>query len=175
MRRDRWNVVTTWKFVVFSIAIILFFCLLLGDGDGFILLLDHANLLFHEAGHVIFGFFGSTLGLYGGTIGQLVFPVVIAVYFWREAKPVGCAVCVVWFFQNFLNIAWYMADARAQLLPLVGSGEHDWTDILFRWGVLASDTKIAAFVNALGWLGMLGAWLWLCWRWYSGSAVRRSA
>ena len=59
-------------------AMIILFAVILFDGDGFILLLDHANLAFHEAGHLFFGVLGDTLGLYGGTLGQLVFPVVSA-------------------------------------------------------------------------------------------------
>lgn len=58
-----------------------------------------------------------------------------------------------------------MADARAQLLPLVGGGDHDWTNVFSRWGVLSSDTVIAAVVHSAGWLGMLAAWGWLVWRW----------
>jgi hypothetical protein len=56
---------------------------------------------------------------------------------------VGFAVAGAWLFENLLNIARYMADARAQILPLVGGGEHDWTNIFSRWDVLASDTLIA--------------------------------
>ena len=61
-------------------------------------------------------------------------------------------VCTVlaWLFQNFWNIARYMADARAQVLPLVGNGEHDWTEIFSRWGVLRRDTGIAGFVTSPG-------------------------
>lgn len=56
-------------------AIVALFAVYGGSYKRFIPILDHANLAFHEAGHVFFGFLGSTLGLYGGTLGQLVFPV----------------------------------------------------------------------------------------------------
>jgi hypothetical protein len=62
----------------------------------------------------------------------------------------------VWGFENLLNIARYVADARAQVLPLVGGGEHDWTALLDRWGCLAQDTAIAQVIRAMGWL----AWRW---------------
>jgi len=54
-----------------------------------------------------------------------------------------------------------MADARAQVLPLVGGGEHDWTAIFARWGVLSYDTRIAGLVSAIGWLGLSGCGLWI--------------
>jgi hypothetical protein len=58
-----------------------------------------------------------------------------------------------------------MADARTQELPLVGSGDHDWTTIFGDWGVLHWDTSIAGAVRLIGWAGMLAAAGWLTWRW----------
>jgi hypothetical protein len=144
-------------------AVCMLFAIVLFDEDGFVLLLDHANLAFHEAGHLFFGVLGSTLGLYGGTLGQLVFPIVAAARFWRQRQAVGVTLSGVWLFENFLNIARYMEDARAQLLPLVGGGEHDWYHIFSRWGLLNRDTDIASVTYTLGWLGMIGCMLWL-WR-----------
>ena len=46
--------------------------------------IDGVNLLFHEAGHVFFGILGQTMHFLGGTLGQLVFPVVTAVHFRRD-------------------------------------------------------------------------------------------
>ena len=165
IRDQPWKSVPTWQIVAASLGFGWLGYLLLTAEDGFIFL-DHANLVFHEAGHPIFGLFSQTLGLYGGTIGQLVFPIVAAAAFWAQREPVSYAVASVWFFENFLNIARYMADARAQVLPLVGGGEHDWTEIFSRWGVLNSDTAIAHAVAIAGWVGMLGVWGWLGWRWW---------
>jgi hypothetical protein len=65
-----------------------------------------------------------------------------------------------------------MADARAQVLPLVsiGGGEcdentHDWYNIFSHMGVLDRDTLIAQRVRTLGWIGMIGCVLFLVWRW----------
>ena len=139
------------------------FAVILFDEDGFILLLDHANLAFHEAGHFLFGMLSRSFGLYGGTLGQLVFPVIACVSCWQRHQAVGVALSGIWLFENFLNIARYMADARAQLLPLVGGGEHDWYHIFSRWGLLSHDTDIAAVTSTIGWLGMIGCLIWL-WR-----------
>ena len=70
----------------------------------------------------------------------------------------------MWFFENWLNIARYMADARAQELPLVGGGDHDWHRILSRWHLLQYDVSIAAATRTIGWLGMIGACVWIFWR-----------
>jgi hypothetical protein len=111
--------------------------------------------------------------LYGGTPGQLAIPAGIAASFWARREAGGFAVTGFWYFENFLNIARYMADARAQVLPLVGGGEHDWTTVFSRWGVLSSDTAIAAVVAGAGWLGMIGVWGWLVWRWVASNDHRR--
>ncbi len=149
------------------------FALLATDADGYFFL-DHVNLVFHEAGHPLFGIFGETLGLYGGTLGQLAMPFLVWLAFWRQRDTLGCTVAGVWFFENVLNVARYMADARAQALPLVGGGEHDWEQIFSRWGVLASDTVIARRVAILGWIGMLATYAWLMWRWYWSEARERT-
>ena len=66
-----------------------------------------------------------------------------------------------WLAENLWNIARYMADARAHELPLVGGGEHDWTEIFSRWGVLAHDTGVAGFTRTIGWVLMIVALVWL--------------
>jgi hypothetical protein len=163
---EPWNEVTPGKMIATSVALLVLFIVIFRDRDNFIPIIDHANLVFHEAGHPIFGMLGETLGLYGGTIAQLVFPTVAVVAFWFRREAISLALAGVWLFENFLNIARYMADARAHLLPLVGGGCHDWTNIFSRWGVLHLDTKIAGLVTAIGWLGMIGMWVFVVWRWH---------
>lgn len=130
---------------------------------GFVFLVDHANLLFHKAGHPFVGLFSQQLEPYGGTLGQLVFPCILAVSFWRKGPVLSCASAVIWFFENWLNLARYLADARRLELPLVGGGDHDWNTILTRWDILQYDIQIATVVKIIGWLGMVGAWVWGCW------------
>lgn len=161
-----WESMSTGSMIATSIGAFLLLLALATNRTGFLFVLDHANLAFHEAGHLFFGILGSTMGLYGGTLGQLVFPTVTIVTFWKRRDPIGLTWGALWYFQNFLNISWYMADARAQQLPLVGGGDHDWTRIFSRWGVLAWDTRIAAITRWLGWFGMLAALSFLVWYWH---------
>ena len=92
---ENWNRVTKNKLIGFTIGSGLFLLLILKSEPGFVFLVDHANLLFHEAGHPAVGLFSSRLETYGGTLGQLTFPVVLAVSFWRKrdwcrARPRSC-------------------------------------------------------------------------------------
>ncbi len=139
------------------------------SAERWVPLLDEVNLIFHESGHPIFGLLGwETLAILGGTLMQLLVPLLVAGSFVLKRQPAGFAFGLFWAAQNLLNIARYMADARAGLLPLVGGGEHDWTELFGRWGCLPRDTAIAGAVAFLGWAGMAAAALWLGWRGWRG-------
>jgi hypothetical protein len=56
-----------------------------------------------------------------------------------------------------------MADARAQELPLVGGGDHDWNTILGRWGILQYDMRIASVARITAWVGMATVCVWVLW------------
>ena len=159
---------------VASFALLIVFARL-KSGEGWVPILDSANLVIHEAGHPLVGLVSGHLSVYGGTLFQLLFPALVAVHFQRRGEPVGLAFGLVWLGENLLNVARYMADARSQLLPLVGGGEHDWTEIFSRWGVLESDTRIAGFTAFLGWSLMLGALAWLLRGWLDTSRPERQA
>jgi hypothetical protein len=72
------------------------------------------------------------------------------VYFLRRKERFGAAVCLWWVAQNCWNISVYVADARAQELPLVGGGEHDWFYLLsaLRW--LENDLALARAIHGVG-------------------------
>jgi hypothetical protein len=135
------------------------------SAHGEFLFIDNANLVVHEGGHNLFGWFGPTLGLWGGTLLQWLVPFLLAAYFFSRRQTTGFVFCLFFFFENWLYTAAYMADARAMALPLVTTGdpdfvEHDFNLIFSSLGVLAYDTRIAALVWALGWCGMLGIIGW---------------
>ena len=128
--------------------------------NGQFLFIDLANLVVHEGGHLLFGWFGPTLGLWGGTILQWAVPLALAAYFFTQRQTAGFVFCLFFFFENWLYTATYIADARAQVLPLVSAGggdyvEHDWYAIFSSLGLLRYDTAIAALVRLLGWCGMM--------------------
>jgi hypothetical protein len=164
MEQHEWEPVTSRTLLGSAVGFGLFLIVLFGSEPGFVFVLDHANLLFHEAGHPIVGLFSTRLEPYGGTIGQLVFPVVLLVSCWRKRQALGVTAAGIWFFENWLNIARYLADARRMELPLVGGGDHDWNTILSRWGLLQHDTQIAAILKILAWLGIAASCGWLAWR-----------
>ncbi|MGH9723658.1 MAG: hypothetical protein ACRD41_01200 [Candidatus Acidiferrales bacterium] len=138
-------------------------------GQGFLLMIDLVFIPIHEGGHLLFRFFGEFLNIAGGTFLQLFVPAALAVYFVLRRQAQGAAFCAFFFFEQFLPIATYMADARAQDLPLLTVGDadyviHDWNYLFGRLGVLDHDTQIASAVRVIGWIGMLAVVGWLVWR-----------
>lgn len=141
----------------------------LARGRGFLLVVDAVFIPIHEGGHLLFGYFGQTIGIAGGTFLQLFVPFALAVYFVYYRQPEGAAFCLFFFFEQFLPIATYMADARAQELPLLTVGDaeyviHDWNYLFTKMGVLQHDLQIANGVRFVGWIGMISVTLWLLWR-----------
>jgi hypothetical protein len=157
--------VGTGHLILTLCIIALLFLVEVTSEEGWVPVLDSLNLVFHEAGHPLFGIFGETIGFMGGTLMQLIVPLLVLGACWYKRQSVAIGVSGVWFFQNFLNIARYMADARTQILPLVGGGEHDWATLFGQWDLLSKDTTIAGVVSMLGWVGMIGCVSWILWRW----------
>lgn len=164
MEENEWQAVTKTKLIAFAVGVGLFLLLLLRSEAGFIPVLDHANLLFHEAGHPLVGLFSTRLEPYGGTVGQLAFPVILIVKFWRKRQTLSLACSSIWFFENWFNISRYMADARKLELPLLGGGDHDWNTILQRWDILQFDTRIADTLSIIGWSGIIVTCACVVWR-----------
>jgi len=158
---EDWQPLSTGPLFAFVAVTVYILWQHLGTTDKWVFLLDHANLAIHEAGHPIVGIFSSRMSVYGGTLFQLLFPLLFIHHFWRGRQSLGFAASWLWLGASVLNVARYMADARAQQLPLVGGGEHDWTEIFSRWNVLASDVRIGGFFSFLGASICLAALYWI--------------
>jgi hypothetical protein len=132
------------------------------------LFIDLVFVPIHEGGHLLFRWFGETLHILGGTILQLFVPFALAVYFVFQRHVAGTALAAFFFFENFLSVGTYMADARAIALDYVTIGEgealHDWTTMFIKLGLLEYDTVIGHTVRVLGWLGMFGVVAWFWWK-----------
>jgi hypothetical protein len=162
--REDWGVLSTTAVV----AWLAFFCLFLWQAaqrSALFLMFENVNLVVHEAGHLLFSYLGQTICVMGGTMFQLLVPAALAIYFALQRQRNGFAFCLFFLFENLLGIATYMADARAQSLPLVtvGDGEfviHDWFYMFSKLGLLNLDTTIAAATRMVGWTGMIGIVVW---------------
>jgi len=126
------------------------------------------NLVFHEAGHVIFWPFGRFMTVLGGTLNQWLIPFVVLCAFLLQTRDTfGATIGLWWLGQSFMDAAPYINDARAGRLILLGGatgrdqpGYHDWENILGDLGWLEYDHAIAGMVNAIGVILMLLSFLW---------------
>ncbi len=133
-------------------------------GESFLHLI---NLPFHEAGHVIFMPFGRFMTILGGTLGQILMPLIcLGTFLVKTRDPFGAAVALWWTAESMMDIAPYINDARALELMLLGgvtgreTDGHDWNNILTMLGLLEWDHRLAHLAYNLGTLLMLGSFLW---------------
>jgi hypothetical protein len=133
---------------------------------GAVPLITDIDAAVHEFGHMLFMpfgimFLGQTMMILGGSLIQVVFPLIFVVYFLRPHENgvrrdvYAACVCLWWTSINLLGVAIYANDARAGVLMLINGqtgqdiGGQDWTHIFTAWGVLDQDTVIAARMRAV--------------------------
>jgi hypothetical protein len=148
---------------VLVLAPVVWWTVALGSGISTWCFLDYVNLAFHEAGHVFLAFAGKTLHYLGGTLGQLIVPALLVVHFLvRSRRPFAAALCAWWLGESLVNVSVYMADARSLALPLVGGGDHDWNELLYRFGMLTEPAvrNVSGATRGLGCTVMLLGLAW---------------
>jgi hypothetical protein len=130
--------------------------------------MHNINLPFHEAGHLLFSPFGRFMHVLGGSLMQLLMPLVcLGAFLFPNRNAFAASAALWWFAENLMDLAPYIGDARAGELPLLGGvtgadveDYHDWEYLLTRLGWLYSDQKIAAAAYMAGrWLMVL-AFVW---------------
>lgn len=150
-----------WRFILSTVAANY-------AGESF---LHMINLPFHEAGHVVFGFFGNFVRALGGTLGQLLIPALcLGAFLFKTRDPFGASVALWWLAENFMDIGPYIADASSGELLLLGGvtgrdvpGYHDWENVLGDLGLLRYDRVLGNLSYGLGRLLMLAAFVWGGW------------
>lgn len=142
------------------------------------------SLPFHEAGHVFFAPFGDLLMSLGGSLTQVLVPVIcMTAFLTTSPNPFGAAIMAWWTGENLMDVAMYIDDARSLQLVLLGGmtgGEvegHDWERILTLAGALHRDHQLARIVQFLGVAIAGGALAWairIVWAGSTSSDGRRT-
>jgi hypothetical protein len=118
----------------------------------------NVDLIFHEAGHVLFIPFGRYGSILGGSLFQILVPLFLMFAFLYANKDgFAASICLWWCGQSIMDLAPYIADARALRLPLLGGGTgadspgaHDWQNLLRPLGWLQHDIRIATVFDSIG-------------------------
>ena len=126
------------------------------------------NLVFHEAGHVIFGFFGRFIAVLGGSVNQVLIPAVCTGVFFARRQYGSAAVTLFWTGESLADVAVYVADGAI----------HDWNFILGNLGLLHAAEILGRLTFGLGALTMLAALAvlgWDAWTYMLSSETRNRA
>ena len=125
------------------------------------------HLPFHEAGHILFMPFGGFLMSLGGSLTQVLVPLVcLGTFLVKTRDTFGAAVALWWAGQAVMDVAPYVADARALQIVLLGGRTgaevegHDWEAILSALGWLRYDILLGRLANLLGIVLMIVALAW---------------
>ena len=147
-----------WTTTMFSCAVSV------DSTDSFLHLPD---LIFHEAGHILFSPLGRFMTVLGGSLTQLLVPLVCAgAFLWQTRDAFGAAIAVWWAGQNLIDLAPYINDARDLQLVLLGGRTgaevegHDWEYLLNAMRVSHYDHAIAAVVQTAGNVTLILALAW---------------
>jgi hypothetical protein len=114
------------------------------------------NLPIHEAGHIFFRILGEFMGIAGGSLFQIIVPVVFFGYFVYYRKPFSASIVLFWVGNNFLDVYVYANDAQVMQLPLLSGltgaegGFHDWNYLLTETGLLDKTKLIAKILRFIG-------------------------
>lgn len=126
------------------------------------------NLPFHEAGHILFSPFGEFLTVLGGSLFQVLLPLICTgAFLVKNRDPFGASVGLWWAAQNLMDVSQCIADAQDLRLVLLGGvtgaeveDYHDWERIL-RWlHLLPYAHTIAAWTKGLGNVVVILALAW---------------
>jgi hypothetical protein len=126
------------------------------------------SIPFHEAGHIFFSPLGDLMTSLGGSLTQVLVPVVCMVAFLTTSPNMfGAGVMAWWAGENLMDVAMYINDARSLQLVLIGGQTgaevegHDWEHILMLTNALHCDHQLAVGVQTHGAIIMIGALVWM--------------
>ena len=112
------------------------------------------NLVFHEAGHVIFRLLGDFMAILGGSLLQLLVPVIFLFSFIKRKDTFAASIMLWWFAQSMMDLVAYIDDAQRQEMWLLGGvqgkdmpGIHDWNSILSQLGLLEYAHELAVLFS----------------------------
>ncbi|CAN5174608.1 hypothetical protein BH11PSE11_BH11PSE11_36290 [soil metagenome] len=120
-------------------------------------------LIIHEAGHVLFMPFGQFMTILGGSLFQLLLPLIVAAtILWQNRDPFGAALGVWWCGVSLMDLAPYIYDALRPTLTMLGGhtgedGPHDWIYLLGAFNRIAQSQTYGGIVHKLGVVVMLAA------------------
>ena len=143
----------------------------IGDADIMGSFMHAIVLPIHEAGHMLFIPFGRFMTVVGGSLFQVLLPLVLMASFMfgfggSRRDNFAASLMLWWTAVSIIDVAPYIWDAFDPKMMLLGgktgaeSDGHDWQNILGDLGLIKRAHLIAGIAHTLGLLVMLLAWAW---------------
>lgn len=129
-------------------------------------LLAGVNLVFHEAGHVVFSPFGETLMLLGGSLLQVTVPLACAGALLVRGDRYGAGVLGLWLAHSLASVAAYVRDAPTRTLDLITGDPdtHDWWQLLGAAGHLDWAAPLGRVIAFLAFVAVVLSLLLAVWQ-----------
>jgi hypothetical protein len=137
--------------------------------------IDNVDLIIHEAGHFIFMFFGEFMHVLGGSLTQVVVPLLFVGYFILQRQWFSASVVLFWVGQNIISVATYLGDALVQQLPLLGGDGvmHDWNYLLSTTGLLRYTDMLGRVLHGVGFTVIIVAVIGCLWYSFSDEVRKK--
>jgi hypothetical protein len=123
----------------------------------------------HEFGHVLFRPFGEFMTLLGGSLFQVLLPLIFGgIFVVKNRDPFAASVMLWWAGVAVMDVAPYVYDAFKPVHVLLtgrtgDNGAHDFIDVLGDLGLLHKAQPIGRGVHAFGFVMMVAALAWGAW------------
>jgi len=123
--------------------------------------IQNVNLIFHEAGHVLFIFFGNFIATLGGSLLEVLIPLSVVAHFAYKRQTFSAACTCWWISTALLSVSIYASDAQERVLPLITNdiSTHDWYNLLTSLNILKYD-------DFVGDIFLVGSFLSVVLMWY---------
>jgi hypothetical protein len=143
----------------------------IGDADINASFMHLIVLPIHEAGHLLFIPFGRFMTVLGGSLFQVLLPLILMASFMfgfggSRRDNFAASLMLWWAAVSIIDVAPYIWDAFDPKMMLLGgktgaeSDGHDWQNILGDLGLLKRAHLIAGIAHKLGLAVMLVAYAW---------------
>ena len=138
----------------------------------------------HEFGHVLFRPLGEFMTLLGGSLFQVLLPLIFGgIFVVKNRDPFAASVMLWWAAVAVMDVAPYVYDAFQPVHVLLtgrtgDNGAHDFIDVLGDLGLLHKAQPIGRGVHAFGFLMMVAALAWggwIVWQQYRRSTPSTSS
>lgn len=114
----------------------------------------------HEATHILLAFLPPVIVAASGSFSEIIFAGILVISSVRAKSYLATSFSLLWLMLAMVSAGRYMADAKDQLMPLIGPGvnpQHDWHFVFTELGLLEQSGTIGDLVRYGGYMvGVVG-------------------